>query len=564
MPSPGVGPFDTPQLLSRRSGVDPDAAIGSWRKRLFAIVATVAMIASLTFAAPPAAAAPEFTFDGGGWGHGVGMSQYGAKGFADAGRTTRQILSHYYQGTSVVTEPQPRNMRIHLVDTTSIRLSAASNMTLQVPLGQNRPISVGSEVTLSRSGDRFAVSPNPLNPSGPPLLLGSATRPVVLMLDADCVGCNPVRLSSTGYRYSRGRIRFRLEGNNSIRAIATNLTMDEYLYGLGEVPSSWPEAALEAQAIAGRSYARNKVNRSGRSGRTFDLFSSTYDQVYIGWDKEGGRNGSRWRAAVDATANQTVNYAGRAIEALYSSSTGGHTEDSGFVFVNQLPYLRGVVDPRDGGDNPFATWSRTFSQEQMTRYMNRSSDTRVGTVNDIRIVGTTGVSGRVDKTDVTISGSDGSKTVSGGRLRRAINAGIADEGGGLSRQILSTKFTIGVSGGDGDRRDSQPRAGTPDNPAPNSGVINVVRQGKDGTVVRGWAIDGDKARAAVDISVFNERVAVARTGFKRLDIQRRLGGNGRSGWKKIIPTQPPGTSVCVSLRNTTNGGNTFLGCRTVK
>src|SRR5207249_3565900 len=123
-----------------------------------------------------------------------------------------------------------------------------------------------------------------------------------------------------------------------------------YLLGLSEVPSSWPTAALEAQAVAARTYALEKVERLGQHRSFCDcgLYSSTADQVYGGWDKEAAADGARWAAAVARTRHQIVAYHGVPIQAYYSSSSGGHTESNDAVWGGApLPYLRGVCDPGD-------------------------------------------------------------------------------------------------------------------------------------------------------------------------------------------------------------------------
>ena len=137
------------------------------------------------------------------------------------------------------------------------------------------------------------------------------------------------------------------------------LTVDpqHYLYGLGEVPSSWPVSALKTQAIAARTYAFRPPAQH-RAVCDCALYASSYDQVYAGWDKEGGVDGDRWVAAVNQTDGQVVLNGGTTIQAFYMSSSGGYTENNENVWGGTpIDYLRGVCDPGDyTSANPNATW----------------------------------------------------------------------------------------------------------------------------------------------------------------------------------------------------------------
>jgi SpoIID/LytB domain protein len=507
------------------------------------------------------AAQSSFLFQGGGWGHGVGMSQFGAKGFAEVeSKNAAQILQHYYQGATLGAMNQPKG-RVHLSDSGTVGLSAARSMTMRVPGASNQPFAIGTEATLGRDGPYLTISPNPFEPGAGPARLGGSGLHVVLDIDVECAGCNPVRLSTSGNRYARGKIQFHPLGNNEIRAVAVNLTMDEYLYGLGEVPSSWPAEVLKAQAIAARSYARFKIDNLDRGSRSFDLYSSTYDQVYLGWDKEAGQNGDLWRNAVVATSNQTMNHQGRAIEALYSSSTGGHTEHSENVFTNRLPYLRGVSDPHDARDNKFGTWERRYTSAQLTRWFSRSSDTNVGTVLGFRLNGSTGVSGRIDKTQVSIIGSDATMVVSGARLRRAINAGITSEGGGLSNQLLSTKFVLPASNGVvGGNANGRPRPAGAD---PFGGYRPLVRRGNT-IVVSGWAVDPGRTKANVVITVDDKVVARTWTRHRRADVAELHNVHQRTGFSRTIARPDRGAQVCVAVVDARTSSRHHVACRTAR
>jgi len=135
--------------------------------------------------------------------------------------------------------------------------------------------------------------------------------------------------------------------------------VDDYLLGIQEVPFSWPEAALQAQAVAARTYLAWTLRR-GRagSGKTygFDICASSACQVYGGLDQVASAAGKRWEAAVESTSGQLLLYKGRPALAMYSSTTGGRTRNYEDVYAGRspIPYLRAVPSP--GEESAFADW----------------------------------------------------------------------------------------------------------------------------------------------------------------------------------------------------------------
>lgn len=388
------------------------------RRRL--ILPLVAFAVAATLVAPTGAAAQTtFTFYGSGYGHGIGMSQWGAFGLAKSGWSAEDILAHYYTDTEIGSFDLGEPLRVGLgTGRASVRIQATS---------ADVPLSVGdAEVATVPAGEAWTVVPSGTagfeirdasgtSVAGP---VGSTTDRLTATLDG-----SPVKLES-GRTFARGTLEFGLHLCGkvcSIRLVVV-LDMEEYLYGLGEVPSSWPAAALETQAIAARTYAANKALVSQRrSPCDCAVLSTTYDQVYIGADKETGPGGARWVAAVDATAGQIVTYDGDPIQAYYMSSSGGHTEDNDAVWGGTpLPYLRGVCDPGDYvSANPSATWTVTRSAEEVTAALKLSS---VGTVTGFT-VDERGASGRI--LQVTVTGDAGSATISGNTLQSRL--GLRDD-----------------------------------------------------------------------------------------------------------------------------------------
>jgi stage II sporulation protein D len=162
-------------------------------------------------------------------------------------------------------------------------------------------------------------------------------------------------------------VGYRIEISDSMRL------HDEYLYGISEVSSSWPIAALQSQVIASRTYA---LSRMGRVRRECDcqIYNSKYDQSYIGYAKEAEpRYGKLWKAAVDQTAADpatgvAIFYQGKPINVYFFSSSGGMTQRSQDVWGTAFPYLTNVPDPwsLDPIFNPnYSHWSRTVTQEVM-------------------------------------------------------------------------------------------------------------------------------------------------------------------------------------------------------
>jgi SpoIID/LytB domain protein len=154
---------------------------------------------------------------------------------------------------------------------------------------------------------------------------------------------------------------------------------DEYLYGIGEVPSSWPPASLEAQVIAARTYALGKIGRI-RSECDCNIYSTTVDQNFVGYSKEDEKvnridYGILWREAVnrtfvDSESALVITQGGLPINAFYFSSSGGKTQNIKDVWGSEFAYLLGVPDPwsLDPKINPrYYMWTRSVPQTMMAQ-----------------------------------------------------------------------------------------------------------------------------------------------------------------------------------------------------
>jgi SpoIID/LytB domain protein len=406
---------------------------------LFAFLVAVSLAA---LPAGPAHAARTFKIYGGGNGHGLGMSQWGAYGLATNGLTHEQILTHYYTGTEVVQGTgEPTEVRVGLTD--GQRLVHLTAQVGQVELRVSAPGPTGTLAgtipapntwTVEVSHGNYVIRDANDDPVGAPVDGTKNLYAVYEPLSAR------VASPEAGHAYNRGYIEMNLYRSCSsctvsyLRMVAV-VSPQSYLYGLGEVPSSWPMEALEAQVDAARTYAFNLIKGIGqnRPGCNCALFDDTRNQVYAGWDKEGGPDGDRWVLAVDATDGEVVTYRGQLIEALYMASSGGYTENNENVWGGTpAPYLRGVCDPGDyTASNPYRVWTVSLSDDVVTSKLLRYTGD-IGTVVRFRHI-IRGVSGRVMR--ATVVGAEGTADVAGATLRGAL--GLRD-----TRFWINTNRTV--------------------------------------------------------------------------------------------------------------------------
>jgi SpoIID/LytB domain protein len=293
---------------------------------------------ALLLLAPSAQASMRWVVLGHGFGHGVGMSQYGAYGYARHGKGYRFILGHYYRGTTIGTLPGPRVVRV-LIDTVGggVAFSGATAACGRALDPRRRYVA-----SLAGSGVR---------------LRGTRGRALA--------GCGPKlratgrgRVSIDGAAY-RGALEVVPAGGRSLNVVDA-LPVDQYVKGVvpNESPPSWPQAELRAQAVAARSFALT----GGVGGDGFDLYSDTRSQVYGGLDSETAATDE----AVDATRGQVVMYGGRVAETFFSACSGGHTESVQNVFFGPpVPYLVGVPDPYDSAC-PLHSWKLTFGEREIS------------------------------------------------------------------------------------------------------------------------------------------------------------------------------------------------------
>lgn len=418
----------------------------------------LALVAALIVPAAPARSQETVTFTGGGWGHGLGMSQYGAYGRALNGKRSGAILRKYYRNTSVGTATVPKRLRVGLLPSYGgpglPSISFSSTGRIEVRNGGKVVAAGGASdqwraAATGSGGFRLFKNDNQVRRDGQGIF-GGPNSPLILQFHRF-----RSRLTVSGkahrYRFGRAEISTYPSGSCSVghcARIVHALPMQKYLYGLGEMPSSWPAEALKAQAIAGRTYALEKVQRLGRNRHPCgcSVFDSTIDQAYIG-DSKRDSHFAQWKAAVDATKDRVVLHQGRAIQALYSSSSGGHTEHNENVWGGSaIAYLRGVSDAPDRarGRNPNHKWSVTMDWSGTPKSLESRLDRAygIGRLRGFEIVGPLGVSGRVtvvkpdDRGGVRITGSSKVVRRSGWDMRSVL--GLKD-----------SLFKVETSGGAG-------------------------------------------------------------------------------------------------------------------
>ena len=368
------------------------------------------VVALLLLAAPGAASArldafgsaaairsatPLFVVTGHGWGHGVGLSQYGAFGYAKRGVGYRAILAHYYPGTTIGPAPL-RRVRILLAQGRSqLTISSTVDFTVTDGTGAIHDVVAGKATFDSKLRLKVDAATKAKALRGP-LVFSPGAAPLEL-----------------GRAY-RGQIQVSVKGAKLQAVNAVGL--EPYLNGVvrSEMPHTWAAEALKAQAVAARSYALSHL----QSG-SFDLYPDTRSQVYRGVSGEQPES----NVAVQATAGQVVLYVGKVAKTFFFSTSGGRTVSAADAWGQQIPYLLSVPDPYDS-ISPYHDWGPlAFSAAKLGKVL-RSP----GRLLDVQTEANS--SNRV--TTVTAVGASGESTATGAAVRTALG-------------LRSTWFAVGVA-----------------------------------------------------------------------------------------------------------------------
>jgi stage II sporulation protein D len=438
-------------------------------KRLLSIT-----LAALLLAAPAAAGKARLTIRGAGFGHGVGMSQYGALGFAQHGKTYDQILAHYYTGTELGTTDPGTTVRVLIQSTGTASFSGAARAGTR-KLNPSRTYQVrrhGSTQVdlLSAAGKRIATFSAPLQVAG-----------------ADGV----VQLGGAGAY--RGVLEFRPDTFGGVNAINA-VSLEDYVAGVvaRESPSSWPAEALKAQAVAARTYAIT----TSKAGDGFDQYADTRSQVYGGVAAETASTNE----AVAATRGQVVTHGGEPVVTFFFSTSGGRTEnvENTNVGAGPQPHLKSVADPYDDV-SPKHRWKPT--RLTLPAAGAKLSGLVKGRFKGIQVV-KRGKSPRIVAADIV--GSGGRTRVDGATLRARL--GLLDTWAYFT-SIASRKATPSPTGGAG-AAGPRPRAAVAGSVVPARVGAEVQIQIRDGG---GW----ETVASTIVRRGGTYRAAVARSGTYR-------------------------------------------------
>jgi stage II sporulation protein D len=325
-----------------------------------------------------ASAGTVFLIDGRGWGHGVGMSQYGARGYAEAGWGYQRILKHFYRGTTV-----------QLVPARKVRVLLAQGKPA-VKIGSSKPFRV-----VDARGKVRKLKPGTQNVVAAKLAqLRSPLRFVP--------GAAPLRLGADAYR---GALIVHKRGGRL--TVVNRLPLDRYLRGVvpWEMPDDWPPEALRAQAVVARSYALATL----KPGTLFDLYADTRSQVYGGVEAEEDST----NRAIGSTAGKAVFWKGRVATTFYHSTSGGRTVSIEEAWPNAapVPYLVSVADPHDRLSKHHHWGPFLLTPAQVAA--------RIGVPGLRDLVVTRGPSGRV--TSVRLKAVRGTRTMLSQDFRRALD-----------------------------------------------------------------------------------------------------------------------------------------------
>ncbi len=443
--------------------------------RRFAVLLAVALAATLLPATAPALAAAsrclpaggarvpsapvpsaEFAVLGKGWGHGAGMSQYGARGAARLGCSARRILRTYYPGVTIGTDPASADRKVRVAVTFG-SLSDNVVRTLDVEAGDN---GLPWEVCGAHGCRRVAGQPQHTRWRARVLADGSyilydaagrraeagGIRTALLRARLSVPGGRGriARLPGNGHRYRWGVLEldsYVTGGRGRAYVNVVVPTVELYLRGLAEMPSSWEAAALRAQAIVGRSYAMHHRRAGRKASCRCHLYDSVLSQAYTGWDKESeGADavyGRRWVDAVTHTATRVIKRGDAIAVGYYSSSHGGHSESGAFTWGTETSYLQAVDDSRweMASSNPIRSWSVGLSAATLGDIFG------VGTATSVSRPRPRGAAGRVGRVEagyggVVVAGTAGSARVSGTTFRTRVNAALGYEA------VRSTLFRV--------------------------------------------------------------------------------------------------------------------------
>jgi len=390
-----------------------------------------------------------FAITGRGYGHGVGMSQYGARGRALAGQTAEQILAHYFQGTTLGTVSTATMVRVLVLSSyrapaaTPLRIYGRGSAWRIDGIDKTFPADALLRIWRDVEGTTGVGKLRVTSSAGTQLELRRFSATLVV---------RPATSSTTLQLYSKPGSNDRYRGVLRIligatASVVNTVSLEPYLRGVVpmEMPSSWPAEALRAQAIAARSYA---VRRLHPTTGAYDVYDDTRSQMYGGVNVER----SATNAVLSSTAGKVVKSGSVVASTFFHSTGGGATEHNENAWVSPkgdrvsgpVSYLRGSPDVDANGKPydaaaPYATWKTgAMSPYKLQTILNSDARTSVGALTSLAVI-TRGISGRVVK--IRLVGSAGTKDVSGEVFRQVLNTKLS-----TASPVRSTLFYITPAG----------------------------------------------------------------------------------------------------------------------
>ena len=431
------------------------------KRNLLISGAIFSLITSSLFT-PAANAVPnEWIIIGSGWGHGVGLSQYGALGQALDGRSWQDILNHYYPGTSLSDSPVDKQIIVGLSqDKTAVfvrldKLSDDAQLEMSIDGNPVATIGGGTIIRIESNGNSIVTSGGDdgraeSRGTGKKISFRISAGSGLINTNSGSPETNAgSALSSPGHRYKYGTLNVVYGGDNDGRAdLYTSISMrlaDEYVLGIGEMSSSWPKAALISQVVASRSYGLGKANSGIRGNCGCHIYNNATDQVYVGYSKES----DAWKDAVNSALNSAgqpavLTFGGKAITAYFASSTGGRTMSTLDAWGGNVAWSQSVDDNWSlNARNPNSRWGVRMSQSAMAAALGLSNVQSIDVVERY--------SSGAAKTLVAKDSNGGSVTLSGRTFQArmklkstyvvgAVDIALADTLGGIPTQSGFDEF----------------------------------------------------------------------------------------------------------------------------
>jgi SpoIID/LytB domain protein len=351
---------------------------------------------------------------GHGYGHGIGMSQYGAEGAARDGKSYATILDHYYPGTSLATRTGDIRVLMSGDTTNGVLVKGESGLKLQDLSGRRTialPTTVGGKTVdrweIVRTDGSASRSKLQYRTTGAYSNFNYKGAPLTWSGDGQFTGPSTIGLIMPGGATInlRGDVRSAKPSSGSSQRDTVNVvSIDDYVRGViaAEMPSSWHTEALKAQAVAARTYGVRSMSAS----RHYDICSTTACQVYGGASRETSSTDS----AVKATAGKILTYQGKPAFTQFSSSSGGYSN------TGSQPYLKATSDPWDNwSGNQNHAWTISVTASKIEK-----AYTSIGTLKSLQVVKRNGLGdmgGRV--LSVKLTGSKATKTITGTDARWA-------------------------------------------------------------------------------------------------------------------------------------------------